>query len=153
MNKEDENALIAEPAPKKDLRQSAKDFMNGVLSPLKGKDVPQLVEDFTAEMTLVAEGLSEDQARLTQESERLAAQQTEMEQTLLDRLHDADVTAGELRGEITALEARLSKAEKALADKKIKKVEGFTGLLRQATWLAALIAGAWVLTTIIQLFK
>ena len=153
MEHQDENALAAQQGSKKPLAQSAKDFMAGVLSPLKGRDVSQLVEDFTAEMTLVAEGLSEDQARLSQEQDKLSAQQTELEQQLLDRLHDAEVTAGEMQNEINALKTRLDKAEKAVHEKKIKKVEGFTGLMRQATWLAAILAGAWVLTTIIHLFK
>ena len=153
MDHQDENSLPAQQGGKKPLAQSAKDFMAGVLSPLKGRDVSQLVEDFTAEMTLVAEGLSEDQARLAQEQDKLSAQQTELEQQLLDRLHDAEVTAGEMRKEIDALAARLEKAEKTAREKKLKKVEGFTGLLRQATWLAAILGGAWVLTTIINLFK
>ena len=149
----EETNLTADPAGKKPLVQSARDFMNGVLSPLKGKDMNQLVEDFTAEMTLVAEGLSEDQARLAQETQRLDAQLTELEQHLLDQLHDADVDRAEMRREIDALRARLDKAEKTISEKKIKKVEGFTGLLRQATWLAAILAGAWIITTLINFFK
>ena len=33
----------------KGIVRTAKDFMNGVLSPLKGKDMNQMVEEFTAE--------------------------------------------------------------------------------------------------------
>ena len=150
---EEKKDLIPEEAPQKNIMQSAKDFMSGVLSPLKGKDVGQLVEDFTAEMTLVAEGLSEDQQKLSQENEKLAAQQTLMEQNLLDQLHDANVSIGEMRKKIDDLTARLSKAEKNVAEKKIKKVEGFTGLLRQATWLAGVIIGGWIIVTIINFFK
>lgn len=153
MNAPEENGLTNEHAPKKDLMQSARDFMNGVLSPLKGKDVGQLMENFTAEMTLVAEGLSEDQERLQQENDRLSAQMTEMEQALLDRLHDADVNAQEMRKEMAALQSRLEKAEKAIGEKKLKKVDGLTGLLRQATWLVSIFAGAWIITTIINLFQ
>ena len=104
-------------------------------------------------MTLVAEGLSEDQEKLTRENEKLAAQQTQLEQQMLDGLHDADVTADELRKQLNALEKRLDKAEKLIQDKKVKKVEGFTGLLRQATWLAAVIVGGWIIVTIINFFK
>ena len=43
MNKQEETDLIPESASQKNLVQSAKDFMNGVLSPLKGKDMGQLV--------------------------------------------------------------------------------------------------------------
>ena len=153
MHKQDETDLIQEPAAPKNIITSAKDFMNGVLSPLKGKDVGQLVEEFTAEMTLVAEGLSEDQQKLSEENEKLAAQQTLMEQNLLDQLHDAQVTMDEMRSEITTLRGRLDKAEKSIGEKKIKKVEGFTGLLRQATWLAGILVGGWILVTIIKFFQ
>lgn len=150
---EEKKEISVEEAPSKTLVQSAKDFMSGVLSPLKGKDVGQLVEEFTAEMTLVAEGLSEDQQKLSEENEKLAAQQSLMEQNLLDQLHDVQVTMDEMRSEITTLRGRLDKAEKSIGEKKIKKVEGFTGLLRQATWLAGILVGGWILVTIIKFFQ
>ncbi len=153
MSKQEETDIIAEPQQSKNIVQSAKDFVNGVLSPLKGKDMNQMVEEFTSEMTLVVEGLSEDQQKLSQDSAKLSAQQTELEQQMRDGFHDADVTAGELRREITALKTRLEKAEKLIQDKKIKKVDGLTGLLRQATWLVAIGAGAWIIVTIINFFK
>ena len=155
MNKPEENELIPEPADRKTIVQSAKDFMNGVLSPLKGQDVGQLVENFTAEMTLVAEGLSEDQQRLSQQTDRLSAQQTELEQHMLDGFHDADVTADEMRKEIADLRSRLDKAEKQLdrREQKAKKGDGLIGILRQATWLVAIAAGAWIVVTVINALK
>lgn len=152
MNKQEETSLIPEPNPSKTVIQSAKDFVNGVLSPLKGKDMGQMVEDFTAEMTLVAEGLSEDQEKLARDTERLSAQQTELEQKMLDGFHDQDVTAEELRKDIVSLKNRLDKAEKLLQEKKTKKSEGLAGVLRQATWLIAIGAGAWIIVTLINAF-
>lgn len=145
--------LPSQQPPKKDIVQSAKDFMNGVLAPLKGHDTGQLVEEFSSEMTLVIEGLSEDQARLQAEAERISARQTEVEETLLQKLRDAEIANAELKKEIEGLKKRIDKTDKLVAEKKIKKVEGFTGLLRQATWLAGVLAGAWIITTIIKLFK
>lgn len=156
MKDERQTDLIPEDAAEsqpKTIVRSAKDFMNGVLAPLKGKDVGQMVEEFTAEMTLVAEGLSEDQEKLQRENEKLAAQQTVLENSLLDQLHDANVSIQELQRDVDGLKRRLEKAEKAAAEKKIKKVEGFTGLLRQATWLAAVIVGGWIIVTVIGFFK
>lgn len=152
MNSE-ENNLSVENGQKKDLVHSAKDFVNGVLSPLKGRDVSQLVEEFTSEMTLVAEGLSEDQQALRQQQDKLSADQTEMEENFLSRFHDQQVENQELLKALKALEKRVEKAEKAAADKKIRKAEGLTGILRQATWLAAIVAGAWVITTLLNFFK
>ncbi len=153
MSNPDENDLITETTEHKTIMKSAKDFMNGVLSPLKGKDIGQLVEDFTAEMTLVAEGLSEDQQKLSQETDRLSSLQTELEQRVLDGFHDAEVSDDEMRAEIRDLRARLEKAEKQLQDKKdqkAKKTDGITGMLRQATWLVAIASGAWIVVTVIN---
>lgn len=154
MSKQEEQQLSpAEAAPKKGLVQSAQAFMNGVLSPLKGRDVGQMVEEFTSEMTLVAEGLSEDQARLQERVERLKAEHTQLEAHLQDQLHDAQVDAQELREQLAALSKRLDKAEKAAADKKLKKAEGLSAVLRQATWLVGILAGAWVLVTVLRFFQ
>lgn len=150
MNKQEDTSLTTESASPKTIVQSAKDFVSGVLSPLKGKDMGQMVEDFTSEMTLVAEGLSEDQEKLARDTERLSAQQTELEQRMLDGFHDQDVTADEMRKEIVSLKNRLDKAEKLLQEKKQKKSDGLTGVLRQATWLVAIGAGAWIIVTIIN---
>ena len=154
MNKEEENAVLVSEAeePKKNMFQSAKEFMTGVFNPLKGKDLNQLVEDFTSEMTLVAEGLSEDQQKLFRETDKLSAQQTELEQRLLDGLHDADVENKELRKEVQDLTARLDKAEKALSERKSKKSDGLVSIIRQATWLVAIFSAAWVIVTIIKAF-
>lgn len=150
---EEKADLIPEEAQQKTLVQSARDFMSGVLSPLKGKDMGQLVEDFTAEMALVAEGLSEDQEKLQRETEKIAAQQTLLEQHLLDQLHDLSVSVEEMQRETGELKRRLERAEKAAADKRIKKAEGLTGLLRQATWLAGVVIGGWIIVTLINFFK
>ncbi|MBQ7656872.1 MAG: hypothetical protein IJI53_01600 [Clostridia bacterium] len=153
MNQNRENELSVETEePKKNLAQSAKEFMTGVFNPLKGKDLSQLVEDFTSEMTLVAEGLSEDQQKLFQETDKLSAQQTELEQRLLDGLHDAEVENKDLRKEVQSLTARLDKAEKLISEKKLKKSDGIASILRQATWLVAIFSAAWVIVTIIRAF-
>ena len=153
MKDQEENLLTPETQPeKKDVIRSAKDFMSNMLSPLKGKDMGQLVENFTSEMTLVAEGLSEDQQKLFQETDRLSAQQTELEQRLLDGLHDAEVDNKNLRKEVQDVRARLEKAEKALQDKKGKRSDGLFSIIRQATWLVAIFSAAWVIVTLIRAF-
>lgn len=146
------NNLPATQEEKKDLMNSAKDFVNNIFQPLKGKDLGQAVEEFTAEMTLVAEGMSEDLERLTQQTDKLSAQQTILEETTLDRLHNADVTAEEVKKELKLMQKRLDKIEKAVADKKISKVSGITGLLRQATWLCGIVVAGWIIVTLIKTF-
>lgn len=148
MDQQDEIFLPAEANGKKNLMRSAKDFMSSALSPLKSKDVSQMVEGFTAEMTLVAEGLSDDQLRLQQQQDRMDGQLTEME----DALGQARKEIRDLQKEMADLQDRLEKAEKAMKEKKAKKSERLTGLLRQATWLVGIGAGAWVIITLIKAF-
>ncbi|MBO4925582.1 MAG: hypothetical protein J5472_03805 [Clostridia bacterium] len=133
----------------KGIVRTAKDFMNGVLSPLKGKDMGQMVEEFTAEMTLVIEGLSEDQEKLARQTDRLDAQQTQLEQRLIDEAHDLNVALDESKKELAALKGRLDKLEKQ--SEKGKK--GVTAALRQATWLVGIAVIGWIVVTVINLFK
>ena len=148
----EQNTLPSPAEEKKDIIHSAKDFVNNIFQPLKGKDLGQAVEEFTAEMTLVAEGLSEDLERLSQQTDALSAQQTILEESMLDKIHDSEVSLGEMKNEIKALQKKLDKLEKAIGDKKISKVSGFTGLLRQATWLVSILMGGWLIITLIKTF-
>ncbi len=76
----DENQEIVE--KKGGLIHGAKDFLENTFNSLKGKDLNQAVEEFTGEMTLVAEGLSEDQEQLRRDLDTTAAQVTLMEENL-----------------------------------------------------------------------
>jgi uncharacterized phage infection (PIP) family protein YhgE len=149
--REEAQDVIPQEAPQggKGIMRTAKDFMNGVLSPLKGKDMNQMVEEFTAEMTLVIEGLSEDQEKLARQTDRLDAQQTQLEQRLIDEVHDLNVALDESKKELAALKGRLDKLEKQ--SEKGKK--GVTAALRQATWLVGIAVIGWIVVTVINLFK
>ena len=155
MNKPEENELIEENADHKTIVQSAKDFMNGVLSPLKGKDIGQLVEDFTAEMTLVAEGLCEDQCKLRREVDKMITDEDRhiqkveskidlVEKTVDEEKNAVDQTITELRNRIAVLEKKTSKES--------SKIKNSRSIVRDLTWLVGIAAGAWVLVTIIQKF-
>ena len=155
---QDENMLTPETdnmsarQPKKDLVKSAKDFLENTFGG-KNTDLNTTIEQFTAEMTLVAEGLSEDQTRLSQQADRLNAQQTAFEAETLDKFHDLSVAVQENQEQMNRLEEKLDKLQKLTAEKKTKKVDGWTGLLRQATYLIGILAGAWIITTLINFFK
>ena len=57
-----------------------------------------------------------------------------------------------LNKRLDGLEKRMDRLEKQVQDKKLRKVDGWTGLVRQATWLVGLLAGAWIVTTVLKLF-
>lgn len=131
-----------------------KKIWDGALKMVRGENTAQLIENFTAEMTLVAEGLCEDQTTLrrevdkmmTEEDRRIQSLQSKIDetQTLLEeerRAHDRDVT--ELRNRLAALEKK--------ANSKPAKDKGRKGnIIKDLTILVAIAAAAWVIVTLVN---
>lgn len=141
------------------LVRGARDFIESTFANLKGKDLNQAVEEFSSEMTLVAEGLSEDQARLRQDVDQLSAQHTLLEEKLRRRdqdmegaLDDLGDSLKQLSKHADALDKTLEGIEKQLkeAAKKPQKM-GLGQILRQATWMVGIVCGAWVIVTVLKL--
>ena len=124
--------------------RGARDFIENTWSSLKGKDLNQAVEEFTSEMTLVAEGLSEDQNALRRDGEKLAARMDKLAER--QKIGEDSVKALR-RGD--SLQKRLDDMEKALKAKPLKP--GLTAILRQATWGVGIICAAWVIVAILKL--
>ncbi|MBQ9197344.1 MAG: hypothetical protein IJ157_08935 [Clostridia bacterium] len=152
-------AVDEETGKKTGLVRGARDFIENTFATLKGKDMNQAVEEFTSEMTLVAEGLSEDQALLRQDVDKLSAQQTLLEEKVLRGGKENKTDLNELRDAVKqskkqaeALEKRLDGLEKTIkeAEKKPAKM-GLGQILRQATWMVGIICGAWVIVTVLKL--
>ena len=131
-----------------------KTLWDGALKMVKGENTNQLIEQFTAEMTLVAEGLCEDQTKLRREVDNMTTQEDrriqkldsriDLLQTSLDeerKAHDKDVT--ELRNRLSTLEKQAAKAPA-----KEKKKAGT--IIRDLTWLVGIAAAAWVIVTVIN---
>ena len=148
-----ENTLAApeEPAKKPGLVRGARDFIENTLSTLKGKDMNQAVEEFTGEMTLVIEGLSEDMDTLRHDVEQTAAQLTIFENDLMRLNDDRGQDMAALRRDMEGLVKRMNALEKALKDKRALKKNTVTGALRQATWLVGIFSAAWVIVTLLKL--
>ncbi len=129
---------------------------DGALKMVKGENTNQLIEQFTAEMTLVAEGLCEDQTKLrrevdgmmTEEDRRIQKQESRIDllETSLEeerKAHDRDLT--ELRSRLSTLEKQ---AAKAPAKEKKKAGSIISGL----TLLVGIAAAAWVIVTVLNVF-
>lgn len=125
---------------------------NNALKAVKGDSTAQMVEEFTSEMTLVAEGLCEDQARLRQSVEelrreedrsaqRLTSEVQALETAIRENQRDTDQRLDDMQRRLTALENR--------ANSRSKKSDG---IIRQLTMLASIICGTWLLVTILNLF-
>ena len=132
--------------------RGARDFIENTWSSLKGKDLNQAGEEFTSEMTLLAEGLSEDQNALRRDGEKLAARM----EKLAERQKNGEDSVKALQDQLEqerrrgdALQKRLDDMEKALKAKPVKP--GLTAILRQATWGVGIICAAWVIVAILKL--
>ncbi|MDD4081019.1 MAG: hypothetical protein PHP02_06365 [Eubacteriales bacterium] len=141
MDQEEKQEGLAPDKPTKEtFVKRSRDFIQGAVGGITGKDLPVLVEDFTREMTVVAEGLAEDQARLS-DALRLQGEGQD---------HQAEkVRQGEKR--ISELERQVADLQKKVGRKKEGK-PGISQILKQATWLAAILAAAWVITTLVNTF-
>ncbi len=134
-------------------------ILGSALKMVKGENTAQLMENFTAEMTLVAEGLCEDQNRLHRDVERMVTEQDqrvqrlesslELMETSLDEersARDRDLT--EMRQRLAVLERQAGKAQ--VREKEKEKKRG--NIIKDLTVLVAIAAGAWVIVTIINKF-
>ena len=140
-------------------RMGPKKIWNDALKIVKGGDSAQLMESFTAEMTLVAEGLYEDQNRLrgevdrmmNQEDQRLQKQESrilELETALEEQQKENDRMVTELRTRLAALE----KQEEQRRRERGKKPAKERNLIRDLTILAAVIAvGAIAVILVLKL--
>lgn len=134
--------------------EKPKKIWDGALKMVRGENTSQLIENFTAEMTLVAEGLCEDQSILrrdvdkmiTEEDRRIQSLQSKIDETENSleeerRAHDRDIT--ELRNRIAALE---KKANSKPVKEKIRK----GNIIKDLTILVAIAATAWVIVTLLN---
>ena len=101
------------------LMNKPKKLWDGALKMVKGENTSQLIEQFTAEMTLVAEGLCEDQNRLRGEVDRMVTEEDRRIQKMESRLEAAETAAEEQQREndriVTELRDRLAALEKQAA--------------------------------------
>lgn len=133
------------------------------LRAVKGDSTTELVEQFTQEMTLVAEGLCEDQARLRRAVDGLI-RQVEKEHDRTKQEHDdvsqqLDMHIRDTSRQLEEMSRRLEKLESAQAES-AKQKQGRGGKLAllggdtisRLTLLASIVCGTWLLVTILNLF-
>jgi len=131
---------------------------NQALKVVKGDSMNELVEQFTQEMTLVAEGLCEDQVRLRKavdgllkEAEGQRAHQEQDYQELLRQISegqkDTKARLDELSRRVAALEKPAQRKEKATWRSL------FAGdMLGRVTLLVGMVCATLLIVTILKLF-
>lgn len=128
---------------KSGLVERSKELIDSAVSSLKGKDMNALVEEYTQEVTLVLEGISSDLTELSEKEKLNAANQTILEENVRSN-------ARETADKLNALQKRVEALEKKTENKRQKGT--VTGALKQATWIAAILASAWVITALLRTF-
>lgn len=133
-----------------------KTLWDGALKMVKGENTNQLIEQFTAEMTLVAEGLCEDQTKLRREVDNMTTQEDRRIQKLDSRIDLLETSLDEERKahdkDVTELRNRLSMLEKQAAKTPAKEKKKAGTIIRDLTWLVGIAAAAWVIVTVINAF-
>ena len=147
---EEEKTLAEKPQKKPTL-------WDGALKMVKGENTNQLIEQFTAEMTLVAEGLCEDQTKLRREMDDMTTQEDRRIQKLESRIDLLETSLEEEKKahdkDVTELRTRLAAVEKQAAKTPVKEKKRAGGIIRDLTWLVGIAAAAWVIVTIINAIK
>ncbi|NLC32854.1 MAG: hypothetical protein GX781_06110 [Clostridiales bacterium] len=130
---------------KNSLISRSKDLIDSAVSGFKGRDMNALVDEFTQEMTVVAEGLSEELMQTKQQLSQLSAAQTITEEQRSQDMID-------VRNRLKDIEKRLDTLSRQ-KDKQDRKRSSLSAILSQITLIAAIIAGAWVITAVLQLIR
>ena len=129
---------------------------NQALKVVKGDSTTELVEQFTQEMTLVAEGLCEDQARLRNAVDGLIresdGQRAKSEQDYQELQRQLDEHEKDVKRRLEELSRRISALEKPTKEKKGKFRLG-SDVISRVTVLAGIICGTWLLVTILNLLR
>ena len=140
----------------KTLTEKPKKLWDGALKMVKGENTTQLIEQFTAEMTLVAEGLCEDQTKLRKEVDGLMNQEDRRIQKLESRIDLLETSMDEERTardrDLTETRNRLAALEKKAAKEPVKEKKKAGTIIRDLTWLVGIAGAAWIIVTILNVF-
>ncbi len=145
------------------LIQGPQKLWNDALRRVKGEDHTQLMEQFTSEMTLVAEGLCEDQRKLREETgrtaqeadrriQRLDSKLEEMNTLMEERERETDRLVTQLRTRLAALEkqtGREAKEREAREREEARKAKKERNRIRDLTILVVVAAVCVIAVTLV----
>lgn len=129
---------------------------NQALKAVKGDATAELVEQFTQEMTLVAEGLCEDQARLRKAVDGLLREaegqqsRARQEQEELKRLLEAQEET--MKRRLDELSRRVDALEKPAPRARRHGLHLGGDVISRLTLLVGIVCGTWLIVTVLRLF-
>ena len=130
---------------------------NQALKVVKGDNMNDMVEQFTQEMTLVAEGLCEDQARLRKAVDGLLkeneGQRAKSEQDYQELLRQLEAHEKATASKLDELSRRISALEKPTVRKEKMTLRSlFSGdMLGRVTLLVGIVCGTWLLVNVLNI--
>ncbi len=131
-------------------------FLNGALRMVKGDNTAKLIENFTSEMTLVAEGLCEDQSKLRRETEQARTEEDRRFQKLESKIDLIETTVDQEKEfhdrDLTEIRERLAYLEKKIPREASKAKKKDRNRIRDITWLIAVSGAVAVIVIIILKF-
>ena len=142
------------------LMDKPKKLWNDTLKRVKGEDTLQLMENFTSEMTLVAEGLCEDQNQLRGEVnhlineedhrlQKLDARMEEMETLRIEQEREFDRLITEIRNRLAILEKQNNQNNREKEREKNRKEKRSRNMVRDITVLIAVAAVAVIVVSLV----
>lgn len=126
---------------------------NSALKAVKGETTGQLVEQFTSEMTLVAEGLCEDQARLRQSVEELRREEDRSAQRLMSEIQALETAIRENQRDTDRRLDDMHRRLEAIESRQNSRSRKNMGMIQQLTVLAIIVCGSWIVVTVLNLFR
>ena len=142
--------------PQTQVAEKPKNIWNGALKMVRGESTARLIENFTSEMTLVAEGLCEDQSKLRREVDHMAAEEDRRIQRLESKIDMVDTALDEERTAhdqaLTELRNRLAALEKKSARDTGKGKKGERNRIRDLTWLIGVAGAVIILIMLVRHF-
>ena len=134
--------------------EKPKKLWDGALKMVRGDNTNQLIENFTAEMTLVAEGLCEDQGTLRREVDKMITEEDRRIQALKTQVDAAETSLEEERKahdrDVTELRNRLAALEKKVNNNGGREKNRKGNIIRDLTVLVSIAAAAWVIVTLLN---
>lgn len=129
---------------------------NQALKVVKGDSTTELVEQFTQEMTLVAEGLCEDQARLRKAVDGLIreaeGQKAKTDQDYQELLRQLDDQQKKTNQRLDELSRRIAALEKPAPKEKKGRFALGSDMMGRVTWLVGMVCATVLIVTILRLF-
>ena len=123
---------------------------------VKGESAVKLIENFTSEMTLVAEGLVEDQSKLRREVDHISAEEDRRFQRLESKIDMVDSALDEEREaydrSLTEMRNRLAALEKKMPKESAKGRKGERNRIRDLTWLIGVTGAVLIIVLVITKF-